>query len=37
MDSETKESFVKYRLEKAKETLETAKMILKNRKNLSAN
>ena len=29
MDSETVESFAKYRLNKAKETLETAEMILK--------
>ena len=36
MDNETKESFVKYRLEKAKETLETSKMILKDRKDLTS-
>lgn len=36
MDNETKEGFVKYRLEKAKETLETAKLILKDRKDLTS-
>ena len=36
MDNETIESFSKYRLNKAKETLETAKMILKNGKDFSS-
>ena len=36
MDSETVESFAKYRLNKAKETLETAEMILKEGKDLTS-
>lgn len=36
MDNETIESFSKYRLDKAKETLKTAKMILKNGKDFSS-
>ena len=36
MDNETIESFSKYRLNKAKETLETAKMILENGKDFSS-
>ena len=36
MDNETIESFSKYRLDKAKETLETAKMIFKEGKDLSS-
>ncbi len=36
MDNETIESFAKYRLEKAKETLETAKMIYKDGKDLTS-
>ena len=36
MDSETVESFAKYRLNKAKETLETAEMILKEGNDLTS-
>ena len=36
MDNETIESFAKYRLNKAKETLETAKMIFKEGKDLTS-
>ena len=36
MDNETIESFSKYRLDKAKETLETAKMIFKEGKDFSS-
>ena len=36
MDSETVEGFAKYRLNKAKETLETAEMILKEGKDLTS-
>lgn len=36
MDNETIESFAKYRLNKAKETLETAKMIFKDGKDLTS-
>lgn len=36
MDNETIESFAKYRLDKAKETLETAKMIFKEGKDLTS-
>lgn len=36
MDNETIESFVKYRLSKAKETLETAKKIFKDGKDLTS-
>ena len=36
MDNETIESFARYRLSKAKETLETAKMIFKDGKDLTS-
>ena len=36
MDNETKESFAKYRLNKAKETLETARMIFKEGKDFAS-
>ena len=36
MDNETIESFAKYRLNKAKETLETAKMIFKGGKDFTS-
>ena len=36
MDNENIEDFAKYRLNKAKETLETAKMIFKDRKDLTS-